>query len=320
MMSRRFPWSCLLLLLGSVACSSLPEPASGRVPASLTKEKLAQRLASDLSSNVIEIPRAFFVYHYVSRSGDLRLAPAEIDRFGADEARTHLAQWSEWFFNPAQPRRGEDAQGLYAALEPLSSRAWGKEDWVLMRFEIPKGTRILDLNGSLKAQPSVHSKLQKHVFDLYSVCPGDISARNLFMKTVAPACRQFFSDLLRSMGVDAILYGPWRSAQFPKHCEKVKDASLLVLNTEGISKEGIRIFRDARPAEDQMAEAKVFEGLRRINPVRGMTYDDKMKAYNRLWAEGKIPAADKSEIEAYLAKHILGCQVDGGVPDDRVSQ
>ncbi|MEZ4814649.1 MAG: hypothetical protein R3A80_05520 [Bdellovibrionota bacterium] len=269
---------------------------------SIEQEELAQKISNSLMGSVENRAQPFNAYHYASREADLHVSSSESISKNKVFIEKHIKDWSEWFSNPHQKvTSGKDAQGLYAALEPLSSRNWGREDWVLFRIKMTKGMRLLDLSN-----PSVTWNLDKFAFELFNYCPRG-TARSYFLSPYPQKCRLLFLKVIELLKVDVILYGYWRSAQFPGVCETVLDRSMLILKSDKLDLRDVEVFTSQGIMSDHEEEARVITELSRMNSIDRMSYKEGDPHYEGFWSNDDALEADRSIVQSYVNKNILGC-------------
>ena len=195
-----------LIALLALACST--SFAQGK---RLTPEELAP-LVAFIKKHVVVLEKPTHVYNYFdAKDAD----PIWRSALSADDPIGYRSVlWNAEGYWRGQGSDGGSntmGSGLYAALDPISSRSYGGEmDYVLLRMELPKGARIVNLLDST-------SKIPEEVVKIYETLgctwrsgaiPGG-SVRRLF--EAKPGASRICIETLREivdgqLKIDALSY------------------------------------------------------------------------------------------------------------------
>jgi hypothetical protein len=158
-------------------------------------------LASALRPYVRVLSRPVTVYHWADRGW------AGLGTSGPVDPRTPAVRsYVEWktkgFWDINTAFMGVAGNGLYAAVDPISSYGYGGDNWSLFRLRVRKGTRFLynfdDLNVPLS--PAVVAELKSR-----NCSPSGVSLGG-WLHGHSKECRKAFMGALRALGVQALVY------------------------------------------------------------------------------------------------------------------
>lgn len=263
-------------------------------------------VAAALRPFVKKLERPLHVYHYTSR-GDLGLPKTGKLDVAKKPIFNYVREASEYFWDLGQPDGTGMIRGMYLASDPVASRDFGGDHWILFRVALPRDARYLDmieLEKSNRIPESLSAQLAE------SGCT-ETKWSYLIYKSFVPACREIATRALRELDLDYISYG-WVSAGYPT-CLSRPDDTVLLLRASALAKDSVRVFYLEIPhkEKDGLAEQRMLERffLRARPNLASSGYTPPISdplAY-RLWPELDASAPSDAEFEAYLAANIFGC-------------
>ena len=208
-----------LFLLAGTGYAQTGGPASGR---DLSTEEL-KPLVDLIKKNVVVLNKPLFVYHYFDAKG---ADPVWRSKMSANDPIGYrlISQNADgyWRHQGSAEDGNTMGPGLYAALDPVSTRRFGGEDdYVLVRIELPLGTRVLDLVDFRTVVPDDVAAIYESLG-----CKWREGASSIFRPIASlfepkPNSSRYCIDVLRGivdrdLGVDALTYG-YSSTHF-KEC------------------------------------------------------------------------------------------------------
>jgi hypothetical protein len=249
----------------------------------------------------------FYTYHYVTRDG-VKVSRTGILDQQLPQIANHVSDWSQYFWNLSQPSGTGMIRGFYLASDPVVSREFGKDNWLLYRVKLHQGLSYLDMQ-QIDGQPA----------DLISESALSILRANgcdetkwhyLIYKSFVPQCREIALKTLKDLNVDVIQY-PWVSTNFDS-CANRSDNAYILINPKSIPTHDIQMFYSEQPmlkSSSLANEAKYIEAF--FNHVlfdssRGGTAPQASPKDFKPWPEldDKISSDD---FKNYLKKNILDC-------------
>lgn len=217
-------WAALAL----VALAAWPQLAGSEPP------KAEAALTAWATSLVSTLARPTYVFHYGYRPYMPlpRTGPVQFDH---PVLGKYLATRASRFFNlDTEPQPFVLAGGLYASLDPVIGRTFGGigDEWVLVRIELPRGLRYLDLRRAAPTmgQPLELSRALAQALRQAGCTPP--SVQSLFVGVESASCRGISLSALRSLQVQAVLYD-YATTDLPG-CPPGRRGSFILLGTEAL--------------------------------------------------------------------------------------
>jgi hypothetical protein len=265
-------------------------------------------LAEPLRGYVKTLGQGIYTYHYVTRE-QVGVAPTGVLDLTDPKLTSHLQGWASYFSNLSQPKGTGMVRGLYLATDPVASRAFGKDHWLLYRVALQAATKYLDLK-SLVGQDGIPSdwvaKLNAGGCDLAKV--DNNRWTDLFYKSFDPACRRIALQTLTDLGVELIDYD-WISTGFTSCPTRPTDAFIL-LTTKDLPADAVRIFYAELPhsgqdLEEQLATEGAF--LQVVSTPSGSEPQLNPKNYEP-WSALDAKAAKDHAFDPFAHQNFFGCQ------------
>ena len=202
-MAIKFSW--VQILFGLVLNLSLPLLAYGEgVTAPTSPAKTYQSpLAQFLAPHVQTLTREVWIYHWGSRESYIS---SGIPQSGGVAVTVDMSRYLKLmvglFENDKAPPANLFGNGLYAAIDPVSTSNIAGTIRALLQINLSTGARILHAEGAEKVFPS---SLIAHLSSKNCVLTSGPIVRDLFSSS--GICRKILVAALRELGVDAVTYG-----------------------------------------------------------------------------------------------------------------
>jgi len=224
--------------------------------------KAVEVLADEIKKHVHETNHAVHTYHFVKKS-EVQADPKKPLDLNEPKVKSHLKDWSAYFWNLNQPVDTSHIKGFYAATDPVASRTFGGDDWALWRVILPKGHRVFDLRAFTEPdyKKNYFSKELKALLK-QAGCEAD-KFHYLFQRVVSETCHRISNKVLEQLGVESMLYG-WVGAHFGEDEDRGQGA-FIILKTDRIENEQVAIFSaDSNDTDGLNEERKMIQELYRL--------------------------------------------------------
>ena len=135
--------------------------------------------------------------------------------------------------------------GLYAAIDPSSSRVFGRDNPLLFAVPIRKGARILRLTGDVSSTDYDRVKAIAKSLDCLPSerqFDGLEDVTRIFRGSDNPICRQIIIEAYQQLEIDAILY-KYEADNYERDCRLRTDAFNIV-STEAVDLNKLSLFWD----------------------------------------------------------------------------
>jgi len=299
------------LFLCLFSCSSTPfqaEPPVARGPASATLPEDTLSIANALQPYVKKIRQPVFTYHYVTRelldvptTGPLDLTDSKL--------ANHVQDWSSYFMDLSQPGGTGMIRGFYLATDPVVSRDFGKDHWLLYRVVLTAGLTYLDVKALESASEYIPQPIQDQ---LKAKGCQEQKWSYLIYKSFDPACRAIAIKTLRDLDVALIDY-PWMSADFPPCTHRPSDAFIL-LRSDRLDSDASQIMYSEMSRDDltimkrQEVMERLFSEVKPNAAQSGSTSPETSPDKYRLWPDVDTKSVTDTDFVLYLRGHIYGCE------------
>jgi hypothetical protein len=278
--------------LALVALAAWPRLARSEPP------QAEAALTAWASSLVITMDHPTYVFNYGYRPYMPlpRTGPVPFDH---PELGKYLARRASRFEDPdTKPQPFVMASGLYASLDPVIGRTFGGigDEWVLVRVELPRGLRYLDLRRAAPtADPPLELGLALAEALRQAGCTPS-SVQSLFVGVESASCRAIALPALRSLQVQAILYD-YATADLPG-CPPGRRGAFLLLDAEALGSRAA--FANELGASDAATPER-----RMIHTLFDWVLHNG-GAYAAPWpALRNVPL---SAVRAWTQQHLFGCR------------
>jgi hypothetical protein len=277
--------------LALVALAAWPQAARSEPPEA---EAALTAWATSLVST-IDHPTYVFNYGYRPYMPFPLTGPVQFDH---PELGKYLAKRASRFENPdTKPQPFVMAGGLYASLDPVIGRTFGGigDEWVLVRVELPRGLRYLDLRRSaptvdqpLELGPALAEALRQ------AGCTPP-SVQSLFVGVESASCRAIALPALRSLQVQAILYD-YATADLPG-CPPGRRGAFILLDAEALGSRAA-FANDLGPSDAATPERRMIHTLFDWVRHNGGAYAPPWPALRNL---------PSSAVRSWTQQHLFGC-------------
>lgn len=263
-------------------------------------------LAGALQSYVKQVTESIHTYHYVTREA-VKVAPEGPLDLADPKLAHHVRDWANYYWDQTQPGDTGMIRGFYVATDPVVSRDFGKNHWLLYRVELPKGLKYLDMKA-VEARDEISSEI---AVKLKALGCDETRWHYLIYKSFEPACRKVALKTLKDLDIDLIDY-PWQAADYPPCVERPSDAFIL-LRPDRVPDDRVRIFYAESPhsSEETAEQAMIESFFLRVKPnaaESGTTAPETDPEKYKLWPDLDSKTATDREFRTYLDRHIEGCQ------------
>lgn len=262
-------------------------------------------LVEGLQPAVAEFMRPVYVYHYAPRANvglpARGFVPPDDPRVGTYLRRKALLYWDERL--PIRP--DGMMPGLYVAVDPIASRAFGGVggDWALVRIVLRDGFRYVDVRGSLPAGSPAAIAFARAVQQVGCTAT---QPSQLFLSPASDSCRQLALETVAYLDVDAVLYS-YRAAPL-RGCRERPEAAFLLLGDEVFDSTDAAVFVTETKADEYSAERARINSLFERARDAGSTREP-------LWTtRGRRPSSKADvEFEVWMHSALFAC---AGTVDD----
>lgn len=242
-----------------------------------------------LYTKIVQIPFKVFSYSRISKN---RFPEQDLETLSGSRANA-LSRIASFWEEGAATYNNAAGPGLYAALDPLSSKEFGSPDFSLLVVSIPQGTRYLDFGNN----PHFSEALSKKIWEKYK-CESDIVKG---LRSEKASCRTPLIRAIHSTGAEALLYEYKNNANLPKVCLGKNISAVVIISGGLIQSSGFEFFTQLHPniniyGEDQ----KAIAALDAI-PQTHFKLD-----LPPLWPN--LPNKNSSVSEEWLYKNLWNCQ------------
>jgi hypothetical protein len=298
-------------LLGLASCSTSSfqaEPPVLRSPSSEVPPADTISLASRLQPYVKKLNEPIFTYHYVTREL-MGVATTGILNTDDPKLSTHVQDWSNYFFDLSQPGGTGMIRGLYLATDPVVSRDFGKDHWLLYRVVLKAGMTYLDMKTLEAASETIPADVQEQ---LKSKGCAEEKWSSLMYKSFDPACRAIAVKTLQDLDVALVDYA-WMSADFPPCTQRPNDAFIL-LKPDRLASDAVLVLYAEMPHDDitvmkrQLIMEKLFSEAKPSAGQSNSTSPENNPDKYRLWPDMNAASVTEADFELYLRGHIYGCE------------
>lgn len=289
------------------AWAALTAISSFAAPLPKPDAALAKELITHAKKQVRTFSRPVSVYHWTHRSdvfipirGEVPHADPRFDDYLARRYRS--------FYRPDPRNSSMAGTGLYAAVDPSSTRNYGGKNWVLYQLEFRKGARFLDVDDSFgrdQFSKSLISRLQAFGCSAYSLY-------SIFSMDSEPACQALRILMADSpeLNIQAMRYG-YVAAQL-RSCGVRPSMAYLIWGGRDFDSQTSGAFikdRPADPAKDPAYTARVL--LQYVYEQDRVIRTQNAAPYPELSAE---TASIAKPAENWIKTHLMGC---GNFAEDR---
>lgn len=252
------------------------------------------------------LSRDFDTYHYVTREALKVSVTGELD-LSRPELTNHVRDWADYYWNLEQPGGTGMIRGFYLAGDPVISRSFGGDHWLMARVRLTAGLRFLDMTALEHDQKyipeAVRSRLANYGCD-------ETRWNYLIYKSFKRPCREIALKTLRDLNIDVIQYD-WQSGNFAGCANHTEDAYIL-LRTKWMSSDVTRLFYAEQNPTDREA-AFVEAAFARIvqHPNEG-EWSGMGEGFKRDYEKRLYPALDSvlsdNDFIRELSARIAGCR------------
>ena len=267
-----------------------------------TPEETLDAVVEAVKDQIQTLDHDVFVYHYRERT-----TSDSVKELRKDAAAIYTRYVQKTVYGPA-PVYADSmlGNGLYAAIDPFSSREYGGSDWLLFQFRLARGSRYWDVTReTLFSEPLIEA-LNRH-FHCVSRASWD-------MVSGGESCHSVRRQILGRLNVTAILY-EWGNYLAPTICNEGPRNAFYFTNLTPFRKEDIQVFGesyfpfgDGRTESRRILESIVYFSLRTTSA--GMSYRNRKKS--ELWPIldpiGPFEDRDLAKARALAKKNLFGCE------------
>lgn len=198
---------------------------------------------------------------------------------------------------------GMAGSGLYAALDPASTRSYGgTQDWVLMQIKIPKKYRIINSNDLYNFYAKSSSSERA---DLFFISSQITNIYNSYNSKFGIIIRKVLKDILK---VDALIYS-YNSSLYNMCSKFINTANgsnysqnvmfnyaFVFLTTEGMPAKNVKVFN--QKTSDATDDRKTISKL-----LLHLYYYS-----SNLWTDIQEKDRDAEFVNQWAEKNAFGCQ------------
>lgn len=254
-------------------------------------------------SQVREMPRRIFAYHFRERHVDLHLPQSgyvdTLDPKYRDAIRDKFIHDMNAFTDSDADANGSRlGPGVYASGNPVQSWSFGGDNFSLYAVPIRKGAHYFDVRKDSKVP---FTSAQKALLKDYG-CSKD-SLRGL-VSAGSGDCREFVIGLVKALNVSVIVYD-WDHPREIPECPVPNTVAFNLIGEDGVDWPRFRyLTRESAPiyAVDSAAEDRTV-----INEYLVQAW------YKPAWSVTQTNNAPKVDAKAWIRENIYTCT---GKPED----
>jgi tetratricopeptide (TPR) repeat protein len=282
-------------------------------------------VAAALLPHVKTLTRPVHVWHYAQR-GRIGLQAEGYVPPDAPEIAPYLrGRFARYWDLTLRPYEDGTVSGLYVAVDPVASRAWGGsgEAWALVQMVLPRGFRLVDVrtwgderDRRLAFAPEVAARLSA------AGCAAAGPAELLTLME-SDACRAAAVRTMVDLDVDGILYD-FLSKDLAG-CPPRGRGGFILVRAEAVDLAQAKLLvRETEPgpggpadaaAEDRRRVVELFAAARAAGSTRPLPWPELATAGDAADAAHAADAAD--DHREWMAEHLFGC---GSHAEDRMPE
>lgn len=239
------------------------------------------------SKRVIVTNRVFTSYHYEENVENKQIAHKSFEQY--ENVQRQAANF--WDVKKVDSAVGP---GYYVALDPYSSRNFGKENWILHIAIIKKGSRLLDIRDSAWLPENIKAELSEiGCEDNFSTFLSLRVHKNL-------QCREMLLNIFKKLNIDGIYYQYMSTGN--SLCYFAPEAAVNIANPHIVDRNYFTAF-----ALNQKSLLQV-EYLRQYTNQFFREIAPNTEDYDPLWPDTNF--AKNSLYKNYLQNQVVGCSVN----------
>ena len=262
-------------------------------------------LARFLIAHRKTLARDIYTYHYLTRSA-AHVAPSGLLDSKSPALTGHVASWSNYYWDLSQPGGTGMIRGLYLATDPVVSRSFGKDEWLLYRIILRAGTSFLDTSEVTENDATEYLSPAAERVALRAGCKETKWSYVLY-KSFDPNCRALALRTLKKLKVALIDYS-WQSTEFTLGAKRPDDTFILI-DPSVVLASDVQCFYAEFESDDAATrrEQAILSALfRHVVPAHtdAPWYVD--PATLAPWKDQTLPAVPDDDLRRFLAETEFG--------------